>query len=157
MAALTLRATNYIFASQVSTVQTSLVQIGDTQITYVVVFPQQHPPLAVSDDRPVDLGIPQLLDANLTREGAIGLVVDVLRRDGDLRVGQLAGQQQVDGRRGNDDFGVGVTLGLVEVVDDGCNGVDNSIPDRQRSCQNASMILGAFVVPREQGQQKDEG
>lgn len=124
--------------------QTSLLQ-GDRQITYVVVFPQQYPPLAVADDRPIDLGIPQLLDADLAREGTIGLVVDVLRRDGDLRVGQLAGQQQVDGRRGNDDFGVGVALGLVKVVDDGCNGVDDSIPDQQISCQNASMTLEVLL------------
>lgn len=82
----------------------------------------------MSDQSPVDLGILELLDAQLTGKSAIGLVVDVLRRDADRLVGQLADQREVQDRRRHDNLGGRVALGGVEVVDDGLDGVGDSVP-----------------------------
>jgi hypothetical protein len=40
----------------------------------------------------------------------------------------LAGEEEVEGGRGNNDFGVGVAGGFVEVVDDLFYGVDRAVP-----------------------------
>jgi hypothetical protein len=97
-------------------------------VTYIVVLTQQHSPLAVSDQRPANLRILELLHAQLAGESAIGLVIDILGRNGDRGVGQLAREQQVDGGRGNDDLGGRITFRRVEVVDDGLDGVGDSVP-----------------------------
>jgi hypothetical protein len=57
----------------------------------------------VSEDGPVDVGLTELLHTDLTGESTVGLVEDVLGRDTDLLVGNLAGEKEVEsGRRDND-------------------------------------------------------
>ena len=68
---------------------------------------------------PGDVGVLELLNGDFTGEGAIGLVEDVLGRDFDSGAEVLAGEEEVEGWRGDDDFGVGVDLSVVEVLDDG--------------------------------------
>lgn len=83
----------------------------------------------MTDDGPVDLGVAQLLDGDLTGEGTVGLVEDVLGGDTDLGVGQLAGQGEVEGGGRDDDLGGLVQLGGVEVVDDGGDALGSAVPD----------------------------
>lgn len=82
----------------------------------------------MSNKSPINLRVLELLHAQFTSESAAGLVVDVLGRDGDRRVGEFAGECEVDGGRGNDDLGGGVALGVVNVGDDGLDGVGDSVP-----------------------------
>lgn len=82
----------------------------------------------MTDDGPVDLGVPELLDAHLAGISAIGLVEHVLGGDGDLGVGELAHEHEVEGWRGDDDLSVGVEVGGVEVGDDGGEGFGDPIP-----------------------------
>lgn len=96
--------------------------------TYIIVLLQDGSALAVTDDGPVDPGVSELLNADLTGESTIGLVEDVLGRDGELGVGELAHKKEVEGWRGNDDLSVGVDLGGVEVGDDGGEGLGNAVP-----------------------------
>ena len=97
--------------------------------TYLVRLLQDDTTLAVTDDGPVDLGVAQLLDGDLTGEGTVGLVEDVLGGDTDLGVGQLAGQGEVEGGGRDDDLGGLVQLGGVEVVDDGGDALGSAVPD----------------------------
>lgn len=89
---------------------------------------QNHPPLTVTNESPVDLGILELVDADLTGERAIGLVEDILGRDADVLVGELAGEREVEGGRGDDDLGGGIELGGVEVANDGLDALDGAVP-----------------------------
>lgn len=82
----------------------------------------------MSHERPRHFGVIQLLDAQLARERTVGLVVNVLRRHADLLVRQAACEQEVEGWRGDDDFGVGVEVGGVEVGDDVGDGLGGSVP-----------------------------
>jgi len=82
----------------------------------------------VSDESPVDLEVLELLDADLTSESTVGLVENVLGGDADVVVGDLAGELQVGSGRGDDDLGVGIKLGRVEVVDDGGDAAGNTVP-----------------------------
>lgn len=95
---------------------------------YLVRLLENHTTLAVTQDRPVDLSILQLLDTDFTGEGTIGLVEHVLGRDTQLLVGKLAGEGQVQRGRRDDDLRVGVKVGGVEVVDDGGDTVRNTVP-----------------------------
>lgn len=97
--------------------------------TYVVGLLQQRPALAVSDKGPGDLDILELVDADLTSESTVGPVEDVLSRDGNVGVRELAGEVQVEERRGNDNLRGGVELGGVEIVDDGLDGLGSTVPD----------------------------
>jgi hypothetical protein len=83
----------------------------------------------VSDKSPGDLDILELVDADLTSESTVGPVEDVLSRDGNVGVRELAGEVQVEERRGNDNLRGGVELGGVEVVDDGLDGLGSTVPD----------------------------
>jgi hypothetical protein len=96
--------------------------------TYIIILPQQNTTLTVSHNSPINLGILELLHAQFTGKSAVGLVVDVLRRHGDRGVGEFAGKCEVDGRRGDDDLGGRVALGVVDVGDDGFDGVGDSVP-----------------------------
>lgn len=89
---------------------------------------QENTALAVSNKSPVDLEILKLLDTDFTGESTVGLVKDVLGSDADVLVGDLAGELQVGSGRGDDDLGVGIELGRVEVVDDGGDAVGNTVP-----------------------------
>lgn len=98
------------------------------QRTYLVRLLQDNPALTVSNDGPVDLGIPELLNANFTSESTVGLVEDVLSSNTDLLIGDLAGKGQVESGRGDDNLGGGVELSRVEVVDDGFDTVSTTVP-----------------------------
>ena len=98
------------------------------QRTYLVRLLQDNPALTVSNDGPVDLGIPELLNANFTSESTVGLVEDVLSGNTNLLIGDLAGQGQVESGRGDDNLGGGVELSRVEVVDDGFDTVSTTVP-----------------------------
>lgn len=82
----------------------------------------------MSDESPVDLEVLELLDADLTSESTVGLVENVLGGDADVVVGDLACELQVGSGRGDDDLGVGIKLGRVEVVDDGGDAAGNTVP-----------------------------
>jgi hypothetical protein len=73
----------------------------------------------VSNNSPIDVRIPQLLDTQLPREGAIGFIEHILGGNTNLGVGELAYQEEIQRWRGNDDFSAGIELGGVEIGDDG--------------------------------------
>ena len=98
------------------------------QRTYLVRLLQDNPALTVSNDGPVDLSIPELLNTNFTSESTVGLVEDVLSSNTDLLIGDLAGKGQVESGRGDDNLGGGVELSRVEVVDDGFDTVSTTVP-----------------------------
>ena len=62
----------------------------------------------MADDRPCDVRVFELVDGDLAREGAVGAVEDVLGCDFDFGIEVLAREEEVEGWRGDDDFGVGV-------------------------------------------------
>merc|ERR1712177_123287 len=93
----------------------------------VVGFLQDHSPLAVAQERPGDVAVLELLDRDLAREGAVGLVEDVLGGDLEARAEVLAGEEEVERGRGHNDFGVLVQLGLVQVLDNALDRVDGAV------------------------------
>ena len=95
---------------------------------YLVALLQDDTALAVADQGPVDLGVLQLLDADLTGESTVGLVEDVLGGDANLGVGELAGQSKVEGGRGDDDLSGVIELGGVEVLHDVGDALNNTVP-----------------------------
>lgn len=96
--------------------------------TYLVGLLQDDTALAVANDNPVDLGVLQLLDADLAGESTVGLVEDVLGSNTDLGVGQAAGEGEIEGGGRDDDLGVGVELGGVEIVHDVGDALSNTVP-----------------------------
>jgi hypothetical protein len=58
----------------------------------------------VSQDRPCDAAVLELVDRDLACEGAVGLVEDVLRRDFEAFAEVLAGEEEVEGWGCNDDL-----------------------------------------------------
>ena len=50
----------------------------------------------MAQDRPRDAAVFELGNADLTREGAVGLVVDVLGRDFDIGAAVFADEEEVD-------------------------------------------------------------
>jgi hypothetical protein len=98
------------------------------RITYLVSLLKDNTTLAVSDNSPVNLSILELLNADFTGESTVGLVEDVLGGNANLGVGSLAGMEEVEGRGGDDDFDGGVKLGLIEVFNDGGDGVSDTVP-----------------------------
>ena len=82
----------------------------------------------MADDNPVDAGILQLLDTDLTGESTVGLVEDVLGSNTDLGVGQAAGEGEVQSGRRDDNLGGGIELSVVEVLDDVGDALDNTVP-----------------------------
>jgi hypothetical protein len=102
--------------------------------------------LRVTSQGPGDVGILELGGRDLTGEGTVGLVEDVLSSNLETGAEVLAGEEQVEGRRGNDDLcellalttscsvcmqclltDVGVDLGLVQVVHDALDRVDRTV------------------------------
>lgn len=65
---------------------------------------ENGPSLAVTQDRPGDVAVKELRDGQLTSEGTVGLVVDVLRGDGDLLAQRLTDGDEVEGWWGNNDL-----------------------------------------------------
>lgn len=82
----------------------------------------------MANDDPVDLGVLELLNADLTGEGTVGLVEDILGGDANLGVGEAAGEGEVQGWRGDNDLSGGVELGGIEVVDDTGDALGNTVP-----------------------------
>lgn len=101
---------------------------GDCGYAYLISLLEDHSALAVADDSPVNLGIAELLNADLSGESTIGLVVDVLGSNTDLGVGKLAGQSEVDGGGRDDDLGAVVKLGGIEVLHDVGDALSNTVP-----------------------------
>jgi hypothetical protein len=97
-------------------------------VTYLVSLLEDNTTLAVADNSPVNLSILELLNADFTGESTVGLVEDVLGGNANLGVGSLAGKEEVEGRGGDDDLDGGVELGLIEVLDDGGDGVSDTVP-----------------------------
>jgi hypothetical protein len=99
--------------------------------------------LRVTGQGPGDVGLLELAGRDLTGEGTVGLVEDVLGSDLETGAEVLTGEEKVEGRRGDDDlckllaFGhtlvqclhtdVGVDLGLVQVVDDALDRVNGTV------------------------------
>lgn len=96
--------------------------------TYLIGLLQDHTALTVADDSPVNLSIAELLNADLSGESTVGLVKDVLGSNANLGVGELAGQSEVDSGGRDDDLGVGVELGGVEVLHDVGDALSNTVP-----------------------------
>ena len=86
--------------------------------------------LAVAEEGPGDVGVLELGDGDLTGEGTVGLVEDVLGGDLNALAGVLAGEEEVEGGRGDDDLSVGVDLGVVELVDDVLDRLNGAVPVR---------------------------
>lgn len=110
-------------------------------VTYLVGLLQDDTALAVANDNPVNLGVLQLLNADLAGESTVGLVEDVLGSNADLGVGQAAGESEVEGGRRDDDLGGRVELGGVEVLHDVGDAVSNTVPIVLVNC----MFLQAAV------------
>lgn len=96
--------------------------------TYLVRLLQDNTALGVTNDNPVDLGVTELLNADLTGESTVGLVEDVLGSNADLGVGQAAGEGEVEGGRGDDDLGIRVELGGIEVLHDAGDALLHTVP-----------------------------
>lgn len=86
----------------------------------------------MANDSPVDLGITELLNADLSGEGTVGLVVDILGSNANLGVGELAGQGEVQGRGGDDNLGGVIELGGIEVVHDVGDALSNTVPSNSQ-------------------------
>ena len=137
MAALVLREMNYHKRRSVSLVadrfQCVPAVLGPKReepetLTYLVGLLEDDTALTVTNDNPVNLGILQLLNADLASEGTIGLVENVLGSNADLGVGQAAGEGEVERRGRDDDLSVRVEVGRVEVVHDAGDALSNTVP-----------------------------
>ena len=121
---------------------------------YIVRLAQDGPPLRVTEDGPADAAVLELRDADLAREGTVGLVKDVLSSNFDVVLEMLAHEEEIQGWRGNYNLcstqtlrlattattsptlheaykqhtDVGVQLCLVEVLHDGFDGLNGPIP-----------------------------
>lgn len=94
----------------------------------VVALLQDGAALAVAQQGPGDVGVLELVDADLAGEGAVGLVEDVLGGDLDAGAQVLASEEEVEGGWGDDDLGVGVALGVVEVLDNSLDRLNGAVP-----------------------------
>jgi hypothetical protein len=69
-----------------------------------VVLGEKRAALRVSEDRPCDAAVLELVCADLAGEGTAGLVEDVLRGDFETGAQVLAGEEEVEGWGGDDDL-----------------------------------------------------
>jgi hypothetical protein len=88
----------------------------------------------VAEESPGDVRVLELGDGDLAGEGAVGLVEDVLGGDLDALARVLAGEEEVEGGRGDDDLGVGVDLGVVELVDNVGDRLNGAVPVGRDEC-----------------------
>jgi hypothetical protein len=102
----------------------SLGLVGDERVAFL----QDDATLAVAEERPGDVGVLELGNGDLAGEGAVGLVEDVLGGDLNALASVLASEEEVEGGRGDDDLGVGVDLGVVELVDNVRNRLNGAVP-----------------------------
>jgi hypothetical protein len=83
-----------------ATIERSLGLAGNES----VVLLQDGAALRVAKDGPCDTTVLELLGGDLTGEGTVGLVVDVLGGNLEALAEVLAGQEEVEGRRSDDDL-----------------------------------------------------
>lgn len=72
--------------------------------SHLILLLQQLPPLAMTQHRPSDTAVFQLCDADLAREGSIGLVEDVLSGHLDALVQVFTRKEKVECRWGDDNL-----------------------------------------------------
>lgn len=77
-----------------------------------VVLVQDGAALRVAEDGPCDAAILELLGGDLTGEGTVGLVVDVLRGDLNVLAQLLAGWEEVERGGSNDDLCRAVSMSI---------------------------------------------
>lgn len=65
----------------------------------------------MAENGPCDITVLELLDGDFTGECTVRAVEDVLGRDFDVGCEVFAGDEEVEGRRGDYDFGVGTEFG----------------------------------------------
>lgn len=107
----------------------SAIECGFGLFRYeIVCLLDDRSPFTVPKNRPRNTAIFQLANGDLAGESAIGLIEDVLCGDFDALAKVLAGEEQVEGGRGDDDFGFGIAGGVVEVRDDFFDLGDCAVP-----------------------------
>ena len=89
-----------------ATVERSLGLAGNESIVLL----QDGAALRVTKDGPCDAAVLELLGGDLTGESAVGLVVDVLGGDLNALAEVLAGEEEVESGRSNDDLCVAVSF-----------------------------------------------
>lgn len=114
-------------------VKGSLGLVGDEGVGLL----EDDAALAVAEKGPGDVGVLELRNGDLAGEGTVGLVEDVLGSDLDALAGVLAGEEEVEGGRGDDDLGVGVDLGVVELVDNVLDRLNGAVPVRRAAVSYA--------------------
>lgn len=108
----------------------------------------------MANDNPVNLGVLQLLDADLAGESTVGLVKDVLGSNADLRVGEAAGEGEVEGGGRDDDLGGIVELGRVEVLHDVGDALSNTVPVMLVNC--VALACRSILTVEREGQSIQE-
>lgn len=76
-----------------------------------VVFLENYAALGVTEEGPGDVAVLELVDGDLTGEGTVGLVEDVLSGDLEAWVKVLAGEEKVEGWRGDNNLCGGISGG----------------------------------------------
>lgn len=128
---------------------------------------KDRPALGVAQDGPVDAAVLELGNADLAGERTVGLVKDVLSSNLQARLEMLADEQKVEGRRGDHDLcmasvsghqigwstagnltGIGIQLGLVEVLDDGLDGLDGPVPNARQHVLPSNIRRASCPSPR---------
>jgi hypothetical protein len=79
----------------------SVLGLGSNNL---VSLAEDGPSLGVAQDSPVNAAVLQVLDGDLAGEGAIGLIEDILGGDANFLLDVLADEEEVEGRRGNNDL-----------------------------------------------------
>ena len=70
----------------------------------MVVFLQDYSTLGVAEKSPGNVAVLELVDGNLTGEGPVWLVEDILSSDLETRSEVLAGEEEVECRWGDDNL-----------------------------------------------------
>lgn len=82
------------------------------------------------EDDPRDTAVLELRNTNFTGKGPVRLIENVLGRDFDALAQVLAREEEVERGWGDDDFGVGVAGGRVQVADEVFDGGYGAVPVR---------------------------
>jgi hypothetical protein len=125
-------------------VESGLGLVGDESVALL----QDDAALAVADQSPGNVGVLELRGGDLAGESAVGLVEDVLGGDLDALAGVLAGEEEVEGGRGDDDLGVGIDLGVVELVDDVGDRLNGAVPVGGRKSVSWAVCLVSLWLLR---------
>ena len=82
----------------------------------------------MTEQCPRDVAVLQLCYRDLTSEGTVGFVEDILGCNLDVGRKVLTSEEKVQTGRCDDNFGIRVELGCGQVVDDLFDGLDRPIP-----------------------------